>query len=186
MASDPISESLYTAGNGDLIDVAGYTLLEVEEINMLMVALVRLREAEQVLSEASRRYMHLSSQDMRALHYLMAAKRQGFTVTPGMLASHLQISPASTTKLLNRLEQGNHIIRHVHPTDRRAFAIEVTPETDVAARNSVGRMQSRRFYAAARLTSEERGIVTRFLQDMTSELDLSDVDWARHHADNGQ
>jgi DNA-binding MarR family transcriptional regulator len=122
--------------------------------------------------------MKLSEQDMRALHYLIVAKRQGEIVTPGMIAAHLRISAASTTKLLNRLERDNHITRRLHPRDRRAFVIEVTPETEASAKQTVGRQQARRFYAAARLTSEERAAVTRFLTDMTEEISLTRADWA--------
>jgi hypothetical protein len=56
--------------------------------------------------------------------------------------------------------------------------IEVTPETEASAKQTVGRQQARRFYAAARLTSEERAAVTRFLTDMTEEISLTRADWA--------
>lgn len=178
-----ISEKLYAAESSDLIDIEGVSPQEIGEINLLMRALVRLREAEQLVSDASKRYMKLSSQDMRALHYLIVAKRQGHTVTPGMLTSYLKISPASTTKLLNRLERSEHIVRLIHPTDRRALSIDVTPETELAARRTVGKHQARRFYAAARLSSAEREVVTRFLHDMANELDLSNADWTNEQSD---
>lgn len=180
-AQDPISANMYAvgkkAGTGELIDLPDLPQDTLDEIGRLMNALARLREAELVLSEASRKYMKLSAQDMRALHYLIAAKRQGEIVTPGMISSHLRISAASTTKLLNRLERDGHVIRRLHPTDRRAFAIEITPETEASAKRTVGRHQARRFYAAARLTSSEREVVTRFLDDMTAEISLDKTDW---------
>lgn len=179
---DRISENLYRvglkAGSSDLVDVSNVTPAAMDEIAELMKALVRLREAETKLSEASRKYMKLSEQEMRALHYLIVAKRQGDIVTPGMLAAHLRISPASTTKLLNRLERDAHIVRSMHPSDRRAFMIDITPETESSAKQTVGRQQARRFYAAARLSSEERAIVTRFLNDMADEISLTRADWA--------
>lgn len=181
-ARDPISDNLYmvggTLGKSELIDMPSLSPEEGLEIARLMNALARLREAELRLSEASRKYMKLSTQDMRALHYLIVAKRQGELVTPGMLASHLRISAASTTKLLNRLERGNHVVRLLHPTDRRAFRIEITPETEASAKQTVGRQQARRFYAAARLTSGEREVVTRFLDDMREEISFKETDWA--------
>lgn len=187
-ARDPISENLYMVGGAPdvsgLIDAPSLPPAETAEIARLMNALARLREEELRLSEASRKYMKLSAQDMRALHYLIVAKRQGEVVTPGMLAGHLRISAASTTKLLNRLERGNHVVRLLHPTDRRAFRIEITPETEASAKQTVGRQQARRYYAAARLTSSEREIVTRFLDDMREEISLRKADWA-HEADSG-
>lgn len=185
---DPIAENMYIggskAGPSDLVDVGETSPQEMEEINALMKALARLREAEQALSEASKRYMKLSSQDMRALHYLIVAKRQHQIVTPGMISAYLRISPASTTKLLNRLEREGHLIRNVHPTDRRAFALEITLDTEVAAKQTVGKIQARRFYAAARLTSSERSVVTRFLHDMSDELAIDSADWAKEQPED--
>lgn len=179
---DPISDNLYEVDSSDprseLIDRSGLPPDDIAQIGRLMRSLSALREAERAVSEASEKYMRLSAQDMRALHYLIVAKNRGETATPGMLAAHLGISSASTTKLLNRLEKGGHIARHVHPVDRRAFAIEVTPETEASAMQTVGRQQSRRFHAAARLTSAERDIVIRFLDDMTQEISLTNAEWA--------
>lgn len=188
--TDPIYENMYIggsqAGPSDLVDVSGVSPQAMEEINVLMKALVRLREKEQALSEASSHYMKLGSQDMKALHYLIIGKRQKQIVTPGMLANFLNISAASTTKLLNRLERRDHIIRKLHPTDRRAFAIEITPETEAAARQTVGKLQARRFYSAARLSSSERSIVTRFLDDMSDELTLGEADWINEQPDDSK
>ena len=172
-ASDPRSE---------LIDRSGLDPVDVRQIGELMAALGRLRDAEQELSEASLRYMKLNETDMRALHYLIVTGNQGLTVTPGALSAHLKISTASTTKMLDRLERAGHITRQAHPTDRRALAIFITPETHTAAMNTVGRQQSKRFYAAARLSREERATVIRFLDDMTQEISLRDEAWANPEA----
>lgn len=180
---DPVARAMYNVDSSDpqseLIDRSGVTPEEIAQIGRVMQALVTLRAAEQKLSDASQRYMKLSAQDMRAIHYLMVAKNRGEIVTPGRLAAFLHLSPASTTKLLNRLERGGHVTRHVHPSDRRAFAIEVTSSTRTSAMHTVGRQQSRRFHAAARLSAEEREVVIRFLEDMTQELSLDDESWAQ-------
>lgn len=181
-AEDRVTRSLYrleASGTGVERDYPNLDESDLAGISSLMNTLARLREAELLLSEASRKYMKLSDQDMRALHYLIVAKRQGQIVTPSALAAHLRISAASTTKLLNRLERGNHIVRRLHPQDRRAFMIEITPETETSARESVGRQQARRFHAAARLTRDEREVVTRFLADMTDEISLDNAEWTR-------
>lgn len=179
---DPVSEALYLPGPGgplgELSADAGLSARDTEQIASLMNALAHLREAEQALSDASRRYMRLNAQDMRALHYLIVAKRQDRITTPGMLAAHLRVSAASMTKLLNRLERDGHIVRRLHPTDRRAFSIEITPATEASATQTVGRQHARRLYAAARLTGDEREVVIRFLEDMAQELSLSHADWA--------
>lgn len=182
-AQESVSQHLYDVNSSDphseLVDRSGLSADSVSQIGKLMKALSGLREAEQSLSEASEKYMKLKKQDMQALHYLIVAANRKEVTTPGMLASHLKISAASTTKLLNRLEQGAHVVRHIHPTDRRAFAIEVTPETRASAMQTVGRQQANRFHAAARLTSQERDVVIGFLEDMTQEISPDNADWAR-------
>lgn len=171
---DPVAANLYDVATSDpyarLIDRSGMSEQDVEQIGQLMGALARLREAERTLSEASLTYMKLNENDMRALHYLIAAKNRGTVATPGAIAAHLRISTASTTKLLDRLEQGGHITRQPHPTDRRALTISITPTTHEAALNTVGRQQARRFHAAARLSQAERSAVIRLLDDMSKEI----------------
>lgn len=173
-ANDPHSQ---------LVDRAGMPPAQIRRINEVMSAIGRLREAEQRLSEASLRYMKLNQTDMRALHYLIVAANRGEIVTAGAISSHLKISSASTTKLLDRLERANHIIRRPHPTDRRALAISITPATRDAAMHTVGRQQAKRFHAAARLTDEERDVVIRFLDDMAQEISIGDEAWAQPDAD---
>ncbi|WP_420097093.1 MarR family winged helix-turn-helix transcriptional regulator [Brevibacterium sediminis] len=181
-AHDPITENMYTGSQnsfpGDLIDSSDLSNVDREQIARLMNSLARLREAERRLSEASRRFMKLSEQDMRALHYLLAAERQDSVVTPKMLSAHMSMSAASVTKLINRLEREGHVVRRLHPSDRRAYAIEITAETARSARETVGRSQARRILAAARLSHRERDAVIRFLDGMADELSLSNADWA--------
>lgn len=168
-ASDPRSE---------LIDRSDMSAEDIAQIGRVMKALSGLRDVERAVGEASARYMVLSTQDMRALHYLIVAGHTGQIVTPGMLGAHLKLSPASVTKMLNRLEKGEHIIRRVHPVDRRAFALEVTEATRGEAMQTLGKHQARRFDSAKRLTPDEREVVIRFLEDMARELSLANASWA--------
>src|SRR5690606_34753255 len=178
-----LSSRMFDVDSGDpesrLIDRSQLTSEELRQIGSLMGALGRLREAEDLLSEASLKYMRLNRTDMRALHLLIVAQNTGTVITPGAISEHLRISTASTTKLLDRLERGGHIVRNAHPSDRRALAISITPETHEAAMLTVGKQQSKRFYAAARLSPAEREVVTRFLTDMAGELDITDEAWAK-------
>lgn len=163
---------------GELVDRSGLAEKDVRQISELMQALGGLRDAEQKLSEASLRYMKLNTTDMRALHFLIACENSAVVATPGAISTHLGISTASTTKLLDRLERGSHITRSPHPSDRRALAIAITPETRQSAVETVGRQHARRFIAAARLSADEREIVRRFLVDMTAEIALGEQPWA--------
>jgi DNA-binding MarR family transcriptional regulator len=154
--------------DGDLVDRSGLDDAEVDQVVRVMRSLRGWHETQRRMSEASRRYMKLNETDMRAIRYLIAARNQGEIATPGALSAYLGISSASTTKLLDRLEHGGHIVRAPHPTDRRALAISVTDATRVAARESVGRLHARRFAVAAALTPVERETVIRFLDALSA------------------
>lgn len=162
--NDPEQELVRT---GDLAPADLESVLEVLE------AMRRWREAERENSEASQRYMRLGASDMRALRMLIAAGNQALPITPSAMAGHLGISTASTTKLLDRLERGGHIVRRAHPEDRRSLVIEVTEETRRAARATVGREHARRFDVVAELSNEQRRTVADFFDAMaaTAERD---------------
>lgn len=184
-----VSSTMYNVDSNDpesrLIDRSTVSPEDLAHISAVMGALGRLRDAEQKLTEASQRYMKLGRSDMRALHFLIVAQHSGVVVTPSAIATHLGISSASTTKLLDRLEHGGHIHRMPHPTDRRALAIQITDETREAAMETVGRLQAKRFHAAARLSAAERDVVIRFLDDMTGQITLRNEAWAQETADHG-
>lgn len=160
-----------------LVDRSRVSEEDLAQISAVMQALGRLRDAENRLMEASLEYMKLGRNDMRALHYLIVCENRDTVVTPGAIAAHLHVSSASTTKLLDRLERAGHITRSPHPSDRRALAIRITPETRHTAMETVGRQQARRFEAAARLTPEQRAVVTEFLSTMAAELETGGDDW---------
>ncbi|WP_269456958.1 MarR family winged helix-turn-helix transcriptional regulator [Agrococcus carbonis] len=149
---------------------------DVEEIIDLFEALRRWHQMSEAHSEASRKFMKLGENDMRAIRFLMVARRENRIVTSTMLAEHLGITGPSVTKLLDRLEHGGHIRRQPHPTDRRALSIVVTDETRASASATVGRDHARRFEIAARMTGEERRATTRFLRAMA---DLPVLDHAQ-------
>lgn len=157
--NDPEQELVRT---GDLAPGELDSVLEVLE------AMRRWREAEREHSAASQRYMRLSESDMRALRMLIAAGNQRLPMTPSAMAGQLGISTASTTKLLDRLERGGHVVRRAHPDDRRSLVIEVTEETRHAARATVGREHARRFDVIAELSREQRRIVADFFDAMAA------------------
>ncbi|WP_158864748.1 MarR family transcriptional regulator [Leifsonia sp. AG29] len=141
---------------------------ELADIIALLTSIREWREAEQRLNFESRSRMKLNETDMKALRYIIASANAGVTVTAGVLAEHLRISTASTTKLLDRLEKAGHIERRPHPSDRRAVTIAITPETHREIRRTMGLQHARRFEVARALNPEERRIVTRFLRDLSA------------------
>ena len=158
----------------ELVDYSGMDDAEIAQITRLLVGIRRWRETDQAMNLRSCSTMRLNETDMRALRFLVASKNQNVIVTPGALADHLHISTASTTKLLDRLAAGGHIERSPHPTDRRALMVTITKQTHEQVRDTVGRTHARRFEIAARLSSAEREIVTRFLNEMSDTAEPVD------------
>lgn len=179
--SEIAKSAVYDVDSSDpqqhLVDRSDLPPEAIAQIGELMAAFGELRETERAISEESQKYMQLNATDMRAIHYLIICRNQQRVGTPGGIAEHLGISASATTKLLDRLERGEHIVREPHPTDRRAQAISITPDTYIAAIETVGRAQSKRFHAAARLTADEREVVIRFLRE--TKRDLIDPDSSR-------
>lgn len=154
-----------------LIPRDGMEPAELDGIMEVLAAVRRWREAEAHMSERSRHDMKLGDNDMKAMRFIIVSKNQGKTVTAGMIAEHLAISTASTTKLLDRLAVAGHITRSPHPTDRRAVVITVNPLAHTEVQETVGRLHARRFQVAAKLKPIEREIVIRFLDELSATGD---------------
>lgn len=174
MSSSHDKESVYdlraSDPDGVLVDRSAFSDADVDQINQVMAAMGRLHEVERRLSDAARRFMRLNETDMRALHYLIVAENRGSPTTPSDLARHLEITTASTTKMLDRLQRAGHITRSAHPDDRRALCIAVTPETRLVARDSVGRQQAARVGPVAALDADQRSAVITFLERTADAL----------------
>ncbi|MGM7696849.1 MarR family winged helix-turn-helix transcriptional regulator [Microbacterium sp. A84] len=161
----------YFSSDSDLIDRQQLSDQELDQSIGVMEALREWQEAARTLSEASKRFMKLNESDMRAIRMIMRAQKQNQIVTPKDIAREVGISSASTTKLVDRLVAGGHLIRVPHPSDRRTMCIEVTEHTRESAHNTIGRQHARRFAVAAGMSTDDREIVIRFLMDL-AESDL--------------
>ena len=157
----------YFSSDSDFPGRTGLSESDLEQCIRVMQSLHEWQEASRSLSEASRRYMKLNESDMRAIRLLIRAQKQNAIVTPKDIAQEVGISSASTTKLVDRLVEGGHIVRVPHPSDRRTMCIEVTDSTASSAQNTIGRQHARRLSAAASMSPAEREIVIRFLSALT-------------------
>ena len=167
-ASDPMIDPRLIDPHQQLIDRNSMSESDMEDAVAVLAAVKRWREAEQRMSDDSRHTMKLGDNDMKAMRFIIVSTNQGKGVTPGMIADHLGISTASTTKLLDRLEKAGHVTRAPHPTDRRAMVITVNPAAHAEVQEKVGRLHAKRFDVAARLTAKEKDTVIRFLDDLSA------------------
>lgn len=138
------------------------------ETYVVMEALGNWQEATRSLAKLSAEYMQLNETDMRAIRMIMGAQQRNEAVTPKDIARAVNISSASTTKLVDRLVAAGHLTRNAHPSDRRTTIIEVTESTRRTARDTIGRQHARRFAAVAAMTSNERATITAFLKSLTA------------------
>lgn len=147
---------------GEVVEREALPEETVAEVAAVLEAMHEWGEAERAASRSARDFMKLGETDMQALRYLIAARNQRLDVTPGMIAQHIEVTPAAMTKILDRLERAGHVRRVPHRTDRRRLTIEVSEATRLDARDSIGRRHARRFHAIAGLSSEDRAAVLRF------------------------
>ena len=67
----------------ELVDRRSIPEADVQQINLLMAAMGRLRETEDQVAEAATEYMKLNRTDMRALRFLIVCENSGKLATPG-------------------------------------------------------------------------------------------------------
>lgn len=140
--------------------------IEVEQCFRVLEGLRAYQNAARTLAEASKRYMKLGESDMRAIRMIIRSQDQNMLVTPKDISREVGISSASTTKLIDRLVDGGHLIRTPHPKDRRTTCLEVTESTRRSAHDTIGRQHARRFAAAAAMDEDDRAAVIRFFEAM--------------------
>jgi len=126
----------------------------------------RYREAEQAMRRRTRTSMGMGETDMIAVRHLLLAQRQNRDLTAGDLAGLLQISTASTTALIDRLERSGHARRERHPRDRRSTRVVATIATDDDVRATLGAMHRDMLAVADSLTPAEAAVVAWFLTGM--------------------
>lgn len=149
------------------------TASTVDVLNLLR----RYRSAETAMRARTRASMGMNETDLMALRYLLREQRAGRIVRPIDLARTLDISTASTTTLIDRLEKGGHARREPHPTDRRAGVIVPTVSSDEEVKATLGAMHRRMLALVDELTDQERAVVSRFLAGMTSAIEeAADLD----------
>lgn len=149
------------------------TASTVDVLNLLR----RYRSAETAMRARTRASMKMNETDLVALRFLLKEHRAGRLVRPIDIARMLDISTASTTTLIDRLEKGGHARREPHPTDRRAGVVVPTVSSDDEVRSTLGAMHRRMLALVDELSDQERATVTRFLAGMTAAIEeAADLD----------
>jgi DNA-binding MarR family transcriptional regulator len=136
----------------------------------VLQALRRYRVAETRMRTRTRQEMRMGENDILAVRHVIRGRQTGRFISPKDLAELLDISSASTTTLIDRLEKSGHIERRPHPTDRRALILMPTASADDDVRAALADAHERMLAVAQSLTAEERSVVVGFLDRMSGAV----------------
>ncbi len=107
---------------------------------------------------------------VRALVAIMDAARAGSALTAGALGAAVELSSASVTALVDRLERAGHVHRVPDPADRRRVVLEMSDSAMAAGAAFFGGLQRELLAAMEDYTDEELAVVRRFLVGMTDVI----------------
>ena len=112
----------------------------------------------------------LNRTDVRALVAIMDAARGGDALTAGRLGAAVDLSSASVTALLDRLEKVGHIRRTRDADDRRRVVLEMSDSAMAAGAEHFGGLQRDLLAAMEDYSDDDLAVVRRFLVDMTDVI----------------
>ncbi|MGY1644028.1 MarR family transcriptional regulator [Geodermatophilus sp. SYSU D00703] len=113
----------------------------------------------------------LNRTDVRALVAIMDAARRGEALTAGALGAAVQLSSASVTALVDRLERAGHVRRVRDPRDRRRVVLEMSDASMAAGAEHFGGLQRDLVGRMGGYSDEELAVVRRFLEEMTEVIE---------------
>jgi len=112
----------------------------------------------------------LGRTDVRALVAIMDAARRGEALTAGALGRTVDLSSASVTALVDRLERVGHVRRVRDADDRRRVTLEISPAAMAAGAEFFGALNRDLMAAMAAYPDDEVAVVHRFLTDMSAVI----------------
>ena len=112
----------------------------------------------------------LGRTDVRALVAIMDAARAGRPMTAGALGAAVELSSASVTALVDRLEKVGHVRRVRDAGDRRRVGLEMSESAMAAGAEHFGGLARDLSAAMERYSDDELAVVRRWLEDMTAAV----------------
>ena len=113
----------------------------------------------------------LGRTDVLALVAIMDAARRGEALTAGTLGQAVELSSASVTALVDRLERAGHVSRVRDPADRRRVALAMTESAMAAGAQFFGGLNRDLLAAMAGWSDDELAVVRQFLEEMTGVIE---------------
>ena len=112
----------------------------------------------------------LNRTDVRALIAIMDASRTGRSLTAGALGAAVELTSASVTALIDRLERTGHLRRTRDTSDRRRVVLELSETALAAGAEFFGGLQRDLLTAMTSYSAADLDTVRRFLADMTDVI----------------
>lgn len=142
---------------------------------------VRAMESVRALSDALDRMnsgmkgdMDMNASDLATLRMLIIREQRGEMVSPHDVASHLRISTASTTKLLDRLAASGHLERQPHPSDGRARVVVLTPKSREEFFRHFGAHLNAMVAVADTFSDEQLMTIARFVDGLSDAISAAE------------
>ncbi|WP_307479476.1 MarR family winged helix-turn-helix transcriptional regulator [Microbacterium trichothecenolyticum] len=114
--------------------------------------------------------MDMNASDLATLRMLTIREHRGQIVSPHDVASHLRISTASTTKLIDRLVATGHLERRPHPSDGRARVVVLTDKSRREFFRHFGVHLAAMSAVAATYGDAELATINGFLEALTEAI----------------
>lgn len=123
-------------------------------------------QAEKHLRTRTRESMRLGETDLLALRFLVEERSAGRVPRQRDLACALELTPAATSVLLDRLSISGYVQRVPHPEDRRSVALEVLGATHPEVDATFGVANERITAETEALTPDERAVAAKFMRGL--------------------
>lgn len=108
--------------------------------------------------------------DLNALTAVIDARREGRSITPGVLGAHLSLSSAATTALVDRLSRVGHLVRSRSGPDRRQVQLEVTDSARLRGSEIFTPMVEELLGVVAKHSPEEIELLAAFMEELRDAL----------------
>ena len=144
--------------------------MDVEERQEVALLLRRLSVELDAVGQRFATLHGLGRTDVRAMVAIMDAARRGEALTAGALGRAVDLSSASVTALVDRLERAGHVRRVRDPQDRRRVVLEMSESAMAAGGQFFGGLQRDLVAAMEGYADEELTAVRRFLTEMTEVI----------------
>ncbi len=142
---------------------------EDKELLLALRDLVMAAERERL--RMARETLGVGVNEMQACAFIAASGPR----TPSELADRLQITTASVTELVDRLQRDDLVSRLPHPTDRRKLLVTLTPDGVRKTEQVQERFGAIMARCTTDLTTGEREAVLNFLRNAAALMNDTSV-----------